>query len=247
MVTRHLAAPQLAAVPHPLGVGGEAALQGAYHRTLRVDVDIGHGCEIEVDAHLDEHLCGHGGVVAQAVVVHGTEALGRGQALETIAGAEAAHVAALLVDAHKEVGTDGSQLAAEFAQLVGALYVAASCAGRHVVIEQYHRANAVLLQVTDHVVGRVNSRAAKADEEHLADVVVEGIHGFGSRQRVGGTGSGGMLGTGGQTQQGSQGEKYLHCSKGIRLAILRPRVISSAYSRLSPTATPRAKVVTRTP
>ena len=81
-------------------VGREAATQPADDRAVGVDVDIGAGGEVEVDAQVAEHGSGTAGMVTHRVDAALGHLLGRRRGDgEAVAHLETRHTSALLVDA----------------------------------------------------------------------------------------------------------------------------------------------------
>ena len=164
--------PEGAAVCHAVGVGGEASLDFADDRACGVDVDVGHGCKVEVDAQETECLSGKLCVEGDGVVAFAGAVFGGGDGGEPVASGEARHFAAFLVDADEERGVELTELGAEALHLYGVLYVASASPGGAVVVEEDDAADVVVAQSGDDVavVGGVDVGAAEADEQHHTDV-----------------------------------------------------------------------------
>ena len=252
--------PDAGALGDALGVGREAAAHFADDGAGGVDVDIHAGGEVEVDAGFLELLGDDEGVVGDALVAGFGRGLGGFGGGEAVFGAQARDVASFLVDTDEEAASAVLlEVGAELLYLAGRFDVAVACAGGGVVLEEDDVADVVLLNVADDMACFADSGAAEADEEHFADVLAQlgggvdglGLFGFGHFGDCLAAGCGAEAQGEGQDEEAfavhSMCVRDGYTVNGTRWMMERPRVISSAYSKLSPMATPRAMVVTLTP
>lgn len=94
--------PDATAGSHLVGIGRETAFEFSDDGASRIDIDIGHGCIVEVDAGALEHLRRQSGIVPHAVGAAESRLPWRRDARKSVDGTHATHLATLLVDAYEQ-------------------------------------------------------------------------------------------------------------------------------------------------